>query len=521
MIKFCSRFLKFTLIIIFSFLAVSSLLVTQSCFAPGADEFSGVPIYKLHDNILLHLAAIFIFCVTIYLLNILTHKKPFITAFWGKSKILFRMAAAAIAFLVSFIILSDGNRTPYGDQAQVYGAAMYFNSGNYINLSPGGYLDIYPHQLGYVAFLQLLFKITGSNSFFMVQVINCLFIAGTIFTVCLLLDDLTDKAVVQIMGTFLVILLLPLYLYANLLYGDIPSCLFSLLFLHHFIKGLKKERSIYLVLCVPEITLAVLFKENSMIILLAAVIVLAVHFIVTKRHVLIVLLLALCILPVSLPKFLETYYSNVSGYEVRGGIPAISWITMGTMEEGCPGWFNNYPVPAYYEAGYDRQLASKMALEKLAERFHYFKENPVYAVSFWKRKITTQWNDPFFYSYGIISADEKTPHSLTGFIIDHSKGIMVSLSLFQNIIYWGVLIYFIFRKGSDTAIVNSDNADKIIGKTNIYMLLPEVCILGEFLFSLIWEANSRFIIPYYIIMIPLACMGWNHLISKIISKKQV
>lgn len=497
MMEFCSRFLKFTLIIIFSFLTVSSLLVTQSCFAPGVDELSNVPVYKLHDNILLHLAAVFIFCMIIYLLNILTDKKTSITDFWRKNKILFRIAAAAIAFLASFIMLSDGSRSPYGDQAQVYGAAMCFNSGNYINLSPGGYLDIYPHQLGYVAFLQILFKITGSNSYFMVQVINCLFIAGTIFTLCLLLDDLTDKAAVQIVGTSLAILLLPLYLYASLLYGDVPSYLFSLLFLHHFVKGLKNGRSIYLILCVPEIALAVLFKKNSVIMLLAAVIVLTVHSLVTKRRSLILLLLALCLLPVSLPKLVEAYYSNVSGYEVSGGIPAISWIAMGTLEEGCPGWFNNYPVPAYYEAGYDRQLASEMALEKLGERLHYFKEDPIYAVSFWKRKISTQWNDPFFYSYGIIFTDETTPHGLTGFIIGHSSGIMVLLSLLQNIIYSGAFIYFISRKD----------------KTNVYMLLPEVCILGEFLFSMIWEANSRFIIPYYIIMIPLACMGWNHLLS--------
>lgn len=416
-------------------------------------------------------------------------------------------------------MLLDGTRTPYGDQAQVYGAAMYFNSGNYINLSPGGYLDMYPHQLGYVAFLQLLFRITGSNSFFMVQVINCLFIAGTIFTACLLSDDLTDSAPVQMSGTLFTFTLLPLYLHASLLYGDVPSFMFLLLFIHHIIKGLKNERYGYFILCVPEITLAVLFKKNSVIMLLAAVIVLIIQFIVTKRRSLLILLMTLCILPIGLPKLLEAHYGNVSGYEISGGIPAISWIAMGTVEEGCPGWFNNYPVPAYYEAGYDRNIASGMAVEKLRERFNYFKEDPVYGISFWKRKISTQWNDPFFHSYDIIFTDEETPQGLTGFIIDHSEGALVSLSLLQNITYSGVLLYLIFRRnrGGTAANSSSVNTNKHIGKTNLYMLLPEVCILGEFLFSIIWEANSRFVIPYYIIMLPLACIGWNSLISKIYS----
>lgn len=504
MIKFCNRFLKLTLMIIFTFLTVSSLLVTQSCFAPGVDELSNVPIYKLHDNILLHLAAILIFCGILYLLNILAGKKPFITGLWKRFRILFRIIAAVSAFIISYIMLLDGTRTPYGDQAQVYGAAMYFNSGNYINLSPGGYLDMYPHQLGYVAFLQLLFRITNSTSFFMVQAINCLFIAGIVFTACLLLDDLTDNTAVQMLGTLSLLLFLPLYLHASLLYGDVPSFLFSLLFLHHLIKGLEDKRCGYLLLCLPEIILAILFKKNSVIILLAAVIILIIHLIMTKRPSLIILILALCIFPIGLPKLLEAHYSNVSGYDIKGGIPTISWIAMGTVEEGCPGWFNNYPVPAYYDAGYDRQLASKMAIDKLKERFNYFMEDPVYAISFWKRKISTQWNDPFFHSYDIIFTDKETPQGLTGFIINHSEGTMVSLSLLQNLTYFGVLLYLIFRE-------NRSN--------NIYLLMPEVCILGEFLFSIIWEANSRFIIPYYIIMLPLACIGWNDLLSKIISRK--
>lgn len=498
MIQFCGRFLKFILILVFAFLAGSSLLVTQSCFAPER-ELSNVPVYKLSDNIPLHLAAVMIFCAVFLAVRILTEKKASVSSFWKKHKKLFRLIAAAAAFSVSCIILSDGTRTPYGDQAQVFGAAMYFNSGNYINLSPGGYLDMYPHQLGYVAFLQILFQITGSNSFFMVQVINCVFIAGIVWAACLLLDDLSDDAAVQIMGTLSTLTLLPLYLHASLLYGDIPSFLFSLLFLHHFIKGLKNARYRSLFLCIPEITLAVLFKKNAVILLLAAAIVLVVHFLATRQNFLILFLLTLCILPLSAPKLLETCYSSVSGYEIRGGIPAVSWIAMGTVEEGCPGWFNNYPVPAYYEADCDRQLASELAVGKLKERLRYFRENPVYGLSFYKRKISTQWNDPYFHSYDILFTDEETPQGLTGWMIDHSEDVMVSLSLLQNITYLGVLLYLIFRPNRSH---------------KIYLLLPEICILGEFLFSIIWEANSRFILPYYIIMLPLACIGWNALLSR-------
>jgi len=39
--------------------------------------------------------------------------------------------------------------------------------------------------------------------------------------------------------------------------------------------------------------------------------------------------------------------------------------------------------------------------------------------------------------------------------------------------------------------------------------LPEMFILGGFLFSIIWEANARYVFSYFLVMIPLAIVGWN------------
>jgi hypothetical protein len=471
--------------------------VTQSCFA-AEEELANYPIYKLHDNILLHFAAILIFCGIIQLFRHVLSGSRMFPALWRKYRYVIRFFISLAMFFISFVMLRDGTRTPYGDQAQVYGAAMYFNDGNYINLSPGGYLDMYPHQLGYVAFLQIIFKFTGSNSFFMIQVINCLFISAAAMAACMVLDDLTETYTVQIIGSFSLLFLFPLFFHASLLYGDVPSYLFSLLFIHHFMKGLKQHSVPCFILCIPEILLAMLFKKNSVIILIAAIAVLSVQIIKTRRSALVLLFFSLCLIMFVNSKPIEKYYSSVSGYDINGGIPSISWIAMGTLEGGCPGWFNNYPVPAYYESGFDRDETTISAVEKLSERFTYFKENPVYALSFWKRKISTQWNDPFFHSFDILFTDEETPAGLTGFIINHKESVLVFLSLIQNIVYSGVLLYLIIR---DT-------------HKDMYQLLPEVCLLGEFLFSIIWEANSRFILPYYIIMFPLSCIGWHGLLSR-------
>ena len=39
------------------------------------------------------------------------------------------------------------------------------------------------------------------------------------------------------------------------------------------------------------------------------------------------------------------------------------------------------------------------------------------------------------------------------------------------------------------------------------MLLPEIILVGGVLFSLLWEAKTRYIFPYMIYMLPCAAIG--------------
>ena len=44
--------------------------------------------------------------------------------------------------------------------------------------------------------------------------------------------------------------------------------------------------------------------------------------------------------------------------------------------------------------------------------------------------------------------------------------------------------------------------------------LMVVIIIGGFFFSIIWEAKSRYILPYYLMMFPLATIGYEKLFEK-------
>lgn len=45
-------------------------------------------------------------------------------------------------------------------------------------------------------------------------------------------------------------------------------------------------------------------------------------------------------------------------------------------------------------------------------------------------------------------------------------------------------------------------------------ILP-VMIIGGFLFSMIWEAKARYILPYYIAMFPMAVIGYQQFLPKL------
>ena len=47
-----------------------------------------------------------------------------------------------------------------------------------------------------------------------------------------------------------------------------------------------------------------------------------------------------------------------------------------------------------------------------------------------------------------------------------------------------------------------------------------IFFLGGVLFSLLWEANSRYIYPYILLSMPLSAIGWAGIFSKAIASIQ-
>lgn len=496
------KFTRITLSMIVLFLSFISVIETQRSGISGTGEIlNGVPIYKINDNLLWHLASALIIILGMNILKILLDKGKRADIFVSKYLKLFQIFIAILSGIISLFILAGGIRTPVNDQIQVYGAAQLFNEGNYLNLSKGGYVNMYPQQLGYILYMQVILMIAGSLGFQAVQITNCIFIIGVVYAGCCLLNDLTEQAIPRILGSCFFLFLLPLQLMCSWVYGDIPFYFFMFLCLHNYILLHRTEKRRYFVAVIITASLCLLFRKHTLILLIAVAAVSVLLVIEKRKYIYLLTGVLSLVIPFGITSCIETYYAAVSGYEVDGGIPSIAWITMGTIEDGSkPGWFNNYSVPIYYATNCSRKLTSEIALERLETQLAYFAENPVYALSFYKRKLCTQWNDPYFNTEYMISVDaEQSPKGLSLILQENEESILFLLSCQQSIIYIGMLAYLIIASKKD----------------EITDMLLHILILGGFAFSILWEANSRYVFSWYLIMLPMAAAGWYRLFCKL------
>lgn len=491
--RFCNLFLVLCVSAASLFMTVMSFLFTQRCGREIRGEIeNGVPIYQIWDNPLFHVAGIFLLFaafIGIFRLREKIRKKALIFS---------QIGIALTAGLFSCLILLGGVRTPINDQVQVYSAASLFNQGNYINLTRGGYLNMYPQQLGFVAYLQVLFHIFGNENFIAVQAINCIWIAGLVFMLCQILNELTGDNAVRLAGSLSFLFLLPLFLLSSWVYGDVPSFFFlALAFLQYlrYLKDEKKQRLLFMALFMGA---SLLFRKNSLIALLALCIALSFHGLRRRQPAILAAVLLILLLPLGALKVVESYYQAAGNYEIDGGLPASLWISMGMSEDSSnPGWFSNYCVPLYYSVDCDRSAASRIAAQDIHARLSLFLEDPVYGISFYKRKICTQWNDPFYNTNFLIATDGES-RGITNCLLALEDGFLLTfLSVLQFLNYFGLFVYCIRV------------ADKKHTGENALLIF----FLGGVLFSILWEANSRYIYSYILLSMPLSTIGWADCIN--------
>ena len=379
--------------------------------------------------------------------------------------------------------------------------AVQFMQGNYTAFAKGEYLHHYPFQLGMIALLELLYRLFGVENYLSFQFLNVIAIACIIFLLNLITEELFEEERVCKLEAVISFGMLPLYLFATFIYGDIIGMAFGIGAIYYGIRYLKEERIKHLLIAGALFMPAVVVKSNIYVLMVAFVIAILIRMFQNKRWWLILFLLGILLFSQTGVKGIEAMYARRAGIEkILDGTPKIAWVAMSLQETdeesyGC-GWYNGYNWKIYENCGFDVELTSQACLENIKDSLQRFAEDPKEAVYFFYKKFVSQWNAPTLQAmitneWYSRYTENKLP--LADYLIyGTGRKILYQLMNFYH------LFMFITGAAGCRYIIKNWRLERAYFALNIF---------GGFLFHMIWEAQSRYILGYYVMMLPIAAVG--------------
>lgn len=398
---------------------------------------------------------------------------------------------------------------PSADQANILWAASRFAENDFTYLHHGQYLFRYPHQLYVTAFLELFLRMVGPDNPYRVQLLRlfnlaaalwAMYVAARLYRQEFAENDTfkkNDAAIILFGGGVL---------FSTFIYGNIPSMALAFTALWLQLQWQREEGrpGWKLLLSAVCITLAVLLKSFALILLVAQCIVLAVWVLRTGRWRALCFVLAAVVMIQGSQWGIRQLYGWRDGQLVNEGPGMLTWAVMGLQSnwEGwrAPGWYNNYNWDTYEECGFDHDATVAMAKADLQKRLERFAGDPAYTKNFFLKKTYSQWAEPTYQCFWINQNKESgqpTTSLMEAVCADTplNARLVEWMNQYQSLI-WVCGAWYLWHK-----------------RKNLQMeqLLPALAIFGGFLFQLVWEGKSQYILQYFMLALPYGAAGLNEM----------
>ena len=406
-----------------------------------------------------------------------------------------RYFAIAETLLVGIALTVWVTATQFGqsrDAQQVYKTTLSFMEGDYSHMEYN-YIQGFQQQLNLVFLEELVLRIGGDYRVF--QYLNVIFIMAIVFFLYRITDKLFQNQIVNFYCLVTVAGFLPMHLYVNLVYGDICSIALSLVAIWALLNWCDTKQKRYIPIIVLALTIAALARKNTLIIVVAIFICLAIYaWREWEWRAILIGALVTAVMFGSM-QIIPTIYEKRSGIELGDSMPAILWVGMGMQGNwGGHGVYNAYNESIFWTAGNDAQKATEYALVDIKARLQEFAEDPAMAQDFYKNKMLEQWGETTYGSMTLTFDDSKDVTGLVEAVYKGGlQGMLVNLqNYYAFVIYFGVLLFLIMS---------------IRKRNHIWQVLPLVIVVGGILFSIIWETKSRYVFGYVICMIPYMAYG--------------
>lgn len=505
---FLMKAFHYIFFILMTAMFVTSIFVTgvhQKFENGGIDEFVIIEKNNLLISILVFVAGL-VLVVGFYKLSDL------ITSRFNLNLNIICGVVCAIALALSIIWINILKVVPGADQEFCVNYAVTMNNGDFTCLKQSQYLANYPHLLGLIAFLRLLFKLFGEGNYDAFRYFNAICVPIMIYAGYRIVKKFTDDdKKTELFYLAAMLFCIPVYAYVLYIYGDLGGPALGIAAFWFFYQCLDKL-SAKNIICFAIFTIAsISIRKNMLIFIIAMVVVLVIRLIKRVQKQDLILLLIVMLTTVFSLKYVEYLYLPEK-VDTEHAVPAIANIAMGLNDDqGYAGWYNYYELVVMGANDWEPDAASEEA--KAVIRGVYlplYIHDPAYAADFFFRKISSQWQVPLYQSIvsNILLYGPQNDFVMSVYFGTWNDIFQWFMKIYQVAMYF-FIAYLLFKKRKEDI------------RPEKYAML--IAAFGGFLLSTVWESKARYIFPYFIIMIPFYALGgrvmYENIKSKLTDKK--
>lgn len=407
------------------------------------------------------------------------------------------MIVLQITFTVVFLVY------PMWDYGVIMYTAQDFARGNQ-NL-PDYFYIFYPNNIGIVLIFGYLFKLVNifiDKELLVAIIVNIIMINISIYLLYKFIGKLYGYSMSALFSIF-ILLVTPFYTYAQIVYTDTMTMVFPIamfLLLYNYINSEKSNRFISIVFIGILGAIGTILKTNIIISIIAIII----YLIFTEKIKKALKNCILLILPfIIIMGIFQSFAENFIPINYKeAGLPFSHWIMMGL--NGPDGGYSAEDVEFSSsirlqqgkEAVFDAN--KKVIIERLKD---YGLSGTLKHIN---HKVSLTWGDGTYYAPSKLQRNPVKDNKIKQYVIGEKNSMFVYISQFSHfIILLGILI----------------GAVKYYKKTTDFMQGINICIFGVFLFLIIWETRSRYLVCYLPILILSTFNGLDILFRNISNLK--
>lgn len=407
--------------------------------------------------------------------------------------------AGTISILIAAglcVLIKAAHAYPIADQFMIYQGAADLLRGALEAENGDVYFRMYPYQLGGAGFYSLVLWAAGRIAPEAIQYFHALCAGSAFYGGFCVTGALFQDRRAELLYVFCMLPFFPFYLYVLFIYGETVGVCASVWAIWLFVRanraGSARERAGCCIGVGMLLALVYLVRSALLIVWIAMLILQILHSLVSRKLWPVIAMACALVVMLGAQGLAVGLAERRLDRDFGGGMPVSLWFSMGLqegLEEGrTPGCDNGYAWRVYEECGFDGEQAHRRAVEDLRARAAELRRSPGRIPVFIREKLAHQWLEPSYGAFAMtrfMDQPEKWVENL--YYGGMQDTLYAALNQWQSFLYLLLLGYFVML---------------LTGKYDREVWLAGIIFIGGFLFSIVWEAKSRYVYPYLVFAMP-------------------